>query len=233
MLIKRLILLAVILMAIGAFFFFDLSQYLTLEELKSRQHELNQYRENYPLLLSALYAVIYIAIAALSLPGATLMTLTGGAVFGLLWGTSLALLSATAGASLAFINARFIFGQWVQQKFSNQIEAINRGIEKDGAFYLLSLRLVPAVPFFVINVVMGLTTIRLWTFAWVSAIGMLGGAAVYANAGTQLAQINRIADIASIQLLLSFALLGIFPIAVRKLLDWVKSRREKSSVETD
>ncbi|MEJ2042708.1 MAG: TVP38/TMEM64 family protein [Reinekea sp.] len=230
---KRLVLLGIILLAIGAFFLFDLNQYLTLEQLKARQEDLGVYRDSHPVLASVIYMLIYIGIAALSLPGATLMTLTGGAIFGLVWGTAVADISATLGASIAFLNSRFLFGKWVQNKFGQQIETINQGIDKDGAFYLLSLRLVPAVPFFVINVVMGLTRLRLWTFTWVSAIGMIGGAAVYANAGTQLAQINTISDIASVQLFISFALLGLFPISVRKLLEWVKNRRAKNILEPD
>ena len=230
---KRLALATIILFAIGAFFFFDLGQYLTLDSLKHHQGDLAAYRNLHPFTTSAVYVAIYITVAALSLPGAALMTLTGGAIFGLIWGTALANIAASIGATLAFLSARFLFAETIERKFANQISAINQGIDKDGAFYLFSLRLVPVVPFFVINVVMGLTRLPVWTFFWVSAVGMLGGAAVYANAGTQLAQINNLSDIASFKLLLSFALLGIFPITVRKLLEWVKTRRSENTPETD
>ena len=222
---KKIFLLSLILLAIGAFFYFDLGQWLTLDALKQQQQIIETFRSEHPLLTAGLYSLAYIVITALSLPGAALMTLTGGAIFGVLWGTVLANLSASIGATLAFLIARFIVGDWVQAKFGDRIVSINRGIEQDGAFYLFSLRLVPIFPFFVINVVMGLTRIKTWTFFWVSVIGMIAGAAVYANAGTQLAQLESLSGIASPSLLASFALLGLFPLLARKTLDWLKRRR--------
>ncbi|EAR11250.1 TVP38/TMEM64 family protein [Reinekea blandensis] len=225
---KKLVLLILIVLAIGAFFFFDLGQWLTLEALKSQQAAIEAYRSEHPLLTASLYALAYIVITALSLPGATLMTLTGGAIFGVFWGTLLANLSASVGATLAFLIARFVIGDWVQARFGDRIGPINRGIEQDGAFYLFSLRLVPLFPFFVINVVMGLTRIKTWTFFWVSVVGMIAGAAVYANAGTQLAQLDSLAGIASPSLIASFVLLGLFPLVARKTLEWLKNRRSSA-----
>lgn len=223
---KKAALFTVLIVAIGAFFYFDLGQWLTLEALKDQQAQLEAYRSEHPVLVAALYSLAYIIITALSLPGATLMTLSGGAIFGLGLGTVLANLSASIGATLAFLIARFIIGDWVQEKFGDRIGPINKGIEQDGAFYLFSLRLVPIFPFFIINVVMGLTRIKTWTFFWVSVVGMIAGAAVYANAGTQLAQLESLSGIASPSLLLSFALLGLFPLIARKALDWLKRHRQ-------
>ncbi|WP_287420279.1 TVP38/TMEM64 family protein [Reinekea sp.] len=225
---KKLLLLALLISAVGLFFYFDLSTWFTLAKLKSQQSALATYRADHPIGLALLYLLTYIGVTALSLPGAALMTLTGGAVFGLVQGTVLASVGASIGATLAFLMARFVIGGWVQSKFADRIAPFNRGIEQDGAFYLFSLRLVPVFPFFIINVVMGLTTIRVWTFYWVSQVGMLAGAAVYANAGTQLAQIDSLSGIASPSLLLSFVLLGLFPLVARKSLTWLRRRQDTS-----
>ncbi|WP_320822066.1 TVP38/TMEM64 family protein [Reinekea sp.] len=226
---KKLLVLGVLLVAVGLFFYFDLGAWLTLEQLKSQQSALATYRAEHPVWLAVLYLATYIGVTALSLPGAALMTLTGGAVFGVVQGTLLANIAATIGATLAFLMARFVMGDWVQSKFADRIAPFNRGIDQDGAFYLFSLRLVPVFPFFIINVVMGLTTIRVWTFFWVSQVGMLAGAAVYANAGTQLAKIDSLSGIASPSLLLSFVLLGLFPLVARKTLGWLRGRRAPST----
>jgi len=226
---KQLIILALLITAIAAFFFFDLGQWLTLEQLKAQQSDLDNFRASNPLLVAAIYMLLYIVVTALSLPGATIMTLSGGAIFGLYLGTALALVSATIGATLAFLIARYLVGNWVQTRFADRIQAINQGIEKDGAFYLFSLRLVPIFPFFVINVVMALTPLKTLTFFWVSLIGMLAGAGVYANAGTQIAQLENLSGIASPSLLLSFALLGVFPIIAKKTLQFVKQQRVKKA----
>lgn len=224
---KRLILLGMIAAAIGAFFLFDLGGYLTLEALKARQAELAEFRERNPVLLAAGYFLAYILVTALSLPGATLMTLAGGAVFGLGLGLLLVSFASSIGATLAFLVARYLLRDWVQQRFGERIRLINQGVRRDGAFYLFSLRLVPIFPFFVINLVMALTPLKTWTFYWVSQVGMFAGTVVYVNAGTQLAQIDRVGDILSLELLGSFALLGLFPLAARKTLDWLRHRRGK------
>jgi uncharacterized membrane protein YdjX (TVP38/TMEM64 family) len=221
---KQIRILIVALMVVGAYFYCDLGQWLTLDRLKSRQTSIESSRPDNPILVAGIYSLVYIVVTALSLPGAAIMTLSGGAIFGVVTGTALALVSATIGATCAFLIARLLLGNWVQNKFGDRIAPINQGIEKDGAFYLFSLRLVPAFPFLVINVVMSLTTIKVWTFFWVSLVGMLAGTAVYANAGTQLAKIDSLAGIASPAILISFVLLGIFPIIAKKSIEFLKSR---------
>lgn len=226
---KKLIILIVALLVVGAYVYFDLGQWLTLEQLKNQQASLEAYRQANPILVAVIYSVIYIVVAALSLPGSAIMTLSGGAIFGLTVGTALALTSATIGATFAFLIARFLLGDWVQKKFGDRIASINQGIDKDGAFYLFSLRLVPVFPFFVINVVMALTTLKVWTFFWVSFVGMLAGAAVYANAGTQLAKLDSLAGIASPAILISFVLLGVFPILAKKTIELVRKKMAPST----
>lgn len=222
---QRWILLGIIALAVIAFFLFDLGEFLTLTNLKAQQDSLAAFRVAHPLVLAAGYFVIYVIVTALSLPGATIMTLAGGAIFGFSQGLLLVSFASSIGATLAFLVARFLLHDWVQQRFGDRIAPVNRGIEKDGAFYLFSLRLVPLFPFFVINLVMGLTPLKAWTFYWVSQVGMLAGTAVYINAGTQLAQIDSLSGILSPTLLASFALLGLFPLVARKTVEWVKVQR--------
>ncbi len=213
-------LLIVITLLIGAFFYFDLHQLLTLDNLKSRQESIVAYRDDHPLLTTAIYALVYIAVTALSLPGATLLTLAGGAVFGLLWGTLIVSFASSMGATLAFLAARFLFRDAVNAKFGLQLKEIDTGIARDGAFYLFTLRLVPLIPFFVINLVMGLTVLKTRTFYWVSQAGMLAGTLVYVNAGTQLAKIDSLSGILSPALVGSFALLGVFPFIAKKIVEY-------------
>jgi len=222
---KKLLLLLVIVALFISAFAFDLTQYLSLDVLKEKQQQLNQLFVDYPFTVFAVYFVIYVTATALSLPGATILTLGAGAIFGLGWGLLLASFAASLGAFLAFLSARFILHDWVQEKFGERLTAINRGMERDGAFYLLSLRLVPLFPFFVINLVMGLTKIKVWTFYWVSQVGMLLGTAVYVNAGTQLAQISSLGDVVSADLIGAFVLLGIFPLIAKAVLAFLKRRK--------
>ncbi|WP_417442336.1 FAD-dependent oxidoreductase [Idiomarina abyssalis] len=222
---KKLLLLLVIITLFVSAFAFDLTQYLSLDVLKEKQQQLNQLFVDYPFTVFAIYFVIYVVTTALSLPGATILTLGSGAIFGLGWGLLLASFAASLGAFLAFLSARFILHDWVQEKFGDRLTAINRGMERDGAFYLLSLRLVPLFPFFVINLVMGLTKIKVWTFYWVSQVGMLLGTAVYVNAGTQLAQISSLGDVVSADLIGAFVLLGIFPLIAKAVLAFLKRRK--------
>ena len=189
---KRAILVIVIAALIASFFVFDLNQYLTLESLKSNQQDLAQYIEANWLVAFVGYLVIYAAATALSVPGAAILTLGAGALFGFGWGLLLASFASSIGATLAFLASRFLLRDWVKSTFSKKLESIDKGIEKDGAFYLLSLRLVPIFPFFIINLVMGVTGIKTWTYYWVSQLGMLIGTAVYVNAGTQLVEINQL-----------------------------------------
>ena len=222
---RRGILLAVVLALVGAFFLFDIGSYLSLDNLKARQADLEVWRAGNPWQAGLVFFLVYVAVTALSLPGAAIMTLAIGAIFGLLSGTILVSFASTLGATLAFLIARFLLRDGVQERFGDKLRLINEGIEKDGAFYLFGLRLVPLFPFFIINLVMGLTPIRTWTFTWVSQVGMLAGTLVYVNAGTQLAKIDSLSGILSPGLLLSFVLLGLFPLIAKKSLAFVKARK--------
>lgn len=223
--IKKLLLFMVIAALVLVAFAFDVTQYLSLDVLKEQQQQLSQLFADHPLQVFAAYFVIYVLATALSLPGAAVLTLGAGAIFGFGWGLLLASFAASVGALLSFLSARFILRSWVQEKFGERLKAINQGVERDGAFYLLSLRLVPVFPFFVINLVMGLTPIKAWTYYWVSQVGMLLGAAVFINAGTQLAQVTSLSDVVSLQLLGAFALLGVMPVLAKFLLCMVKRRQ--------
>jgi uncharacterized membrane protein YdjX (TVP38/TMEM64 family) len=217
---SRLYLLIIIALFIGAFFYFDLQQLLTLDNLKSHQETIVSYRNDHPVLATAIYTLVYIAVTGLSLPGATILTLAGGAVFGLLWGTLIVSFASSIGATLAFLAARFLFRDTVNARFGNQLQEIDTGVTRDGAFYLFTLRLVPLIPFFVINLAMGLTALKAHTFYWVSQVGMLAGTLVYVNAGTQLAKIESLSGILSPALVGSFTLLGAFPIIAKKIVEY-------------
>ena len=222
---NRFVMLIVLAILIASFFIFDLGQYFSLDYLKSQQAALEGYKADNPVQTAAVLFLIYVVVTALSLPGAAVMTLAIGAIFGLVWGTVLVSFASTLGATLAFMISRFLLRDTVQNKFGDKLKAINDGIERDGAFYLFGLRLVPLFPFFVINLVMGLTTLKTFTYAWVSQVGMLLGTVVYVNAGTQLGKIDSLSGILSPGLIFSFVLLGLFPLIARKILDGIKSRK--------
>jgi len=222
---KKLLLVAAVAIVIALFFVFDLDRYLTLDALRESQDQIAAFKSESPWLLAASFFVVYVAVTALSLPGAAIMTLAGGAIFGLLEGTVLVSFASSIGATLAFAVSRFVLRDSVQQRFGDKLKAINDGVAKDGMFYLFTLRLVPIFPFFVINLLMALTPIRARTFYWVSQIGMLAGTIVYVNAGTQLANIKSASGILSPGLILSFALLGVFPLIAKKLSSWLAGRR--------
>ncbi|MES9878914.1 MAG: FAD-dependent oxidoreductase [Candidatus Sedimenticola sp. PURPLELP] len=222
---KRLITLLIIVALVASFFIFDLGQYLTLEYMKAKQAELEGFRQENPLGTAAVFFLVYVVVTALSLPGATVMTLAIGAIFGLLWGFVLVSFASTLGATLAFLVARFLLRDAVQDRFGDKLKPINDGVRKDGAFYLFGLRLVPIFPFFVINLVMGLTPIRTWTYAWVSQVGMLAGTLVFVNAGTQLGKLESLSGILSPNLIFSFVLLGVFPLIAKKILQAIKARK--------
>jgi uncharacterized membrane protein YdjX (TVP38/TMEM64 family) len=205
---------------VAAFFALDLDRYFSLEYFRAQREAIDAYHRERPLALAAAYFLIYVAVTGLSLPGAAIMTLAGGAVFGLLWGTVLVSFASTLGATLAFLASRFLLRDWVQSKFGNKLKPINEGVAREGAFYLFALRLVPAFPFVAINLVMGLTPIRTWTYAWVSQLGMLAGTIAYVYAGTQLGEFRL-----SFGLVAAFTILGLFPLAAKKLLDAIKARR--------
>lgn len=221
----KLALVLVVAVLAGLFLLFDGQEYLSLSALKSSRQLLQDFYAEHQLLSITCYLILYILITALSLPGALIMTLGGGALFGLWLGLLLVSFASTIGATLAFLGARFLFQDSIQQQFGKKLAAINKGIEQDGAFYLFSLRLVPVFPFFIINLVMGLTSIRTKVFYLVSQLGMLPGTLVYINAGTQLGKIESASGILSPGLLLSFALLGLFPLLAKKGVETLKKSR--------
>ena len=217
---KRVVLIAVIIVAMTVFYSFELQQYL------SRDLFLQLYQEN-PFLTAGIFFLAYVAVTGLSLPSAALMTLIGGAIFGFWTGLLLISFASTMGATLAFLFSRMLLQESVQKKFGRYLTIANEGIEKDGAFYLFTLRLIPAIPFFAINLVMGLTLIRTWTFYWVSQVGMLAGTMVFVNAGAQLGQVQSlsVSGILTPNLIFSFVLLAAFPWVVRKIMEKVKAHR--------
>ncbi len=222
---QKQLLLILITVAIGAFFAFDLGRFLSLGFVKEQQAAIDAFWQLHPVLTGSIFFAVYVAVTGLSLPGAAVMTLVGGAIFGLVWGTLIISFASPIGATLAFLVSRSLLRDTVQQRFGDRLRVINDGIAKDGAFYLFALRLVPIFPFFVINLVMGLTPMRTWTFYWISQIGMFAGTIVFVNAGTQLARIDSLTGILSPALLGSFALLALFPFIARKLVEWIKARR--------
>lgn len=201
--------------AVAAFFAFDLGQYFGLEFIKSKQAEFDGWYRANPALTVAVYFAIYVVVTGLSLPGATAMTLAGGALFGIVVGTIVVSFASSIGATLSFLASRFLFRDLVQRRFGDRLKTIDEGVAKDGAFYLFVLRLLPPIPFFAINLAMGLVPIRTWTFYWVSQVGMLAGTVVYVNAGTQLARIESARGLLSPGLILSFAALGILPFVAK------------------
>ena len=227
---KKLITLALVLAAMAAFWALDLHQYLTLEYAKASQARFDQVYHQNPLLVLGAYFVLYVVVTGLSLPGAVVLTLGGGALLGF-WPCLLTVsFASTLGATLACFLARFVLRDWVQSRFANRLGAVNRGVAQEGAFYLFTLRLVPIFPFFVINLVMGLTKMPLTTYYWVSQVGMLPGTAVFVNAGTQLGQVQSLEGILSPGLLLSFVALGLFPLVVKKLVAWYRVRTGKTAL---
>lgn len=221
----RIALIAIIIIAIVAFFAFDLQRFLTLEYLKDRQQAFAGFYSANRLLTIALYFILYVVVTALSLPGAAVMTLAGGALLGFWTALVTVSFASSIGATLAFLASRFLLRDWVQNKFGDKLKAINEGVEREGSFYLFTLRLVPLFPFFVINLVMGLTPMRAAAYYWVSQLGMLPGTAVYVNAGTQLGQIKSAAGILSPGILISFVLLGIFPLIAKRIIEVIKRRK--------
>jgi len=222
---KKITIIVLFVIGIALFFSFDLGQYLTLDALKASHTRFASLQAQSPWLVAAGFFVMYVVVTALSLPGATIMTLAGGALFGLWTGIILISFASSIGATAAFLASRYVLREGVQRRFGDRLSAINDGMAKEGALYLFTLRLVPVFPFFLINLLMGLTSIRTVTFYWVSQVGMLAGTLVYVNAGTQLAQIDSLSGIVSPGLLLSFALLGVFPLIAKRVIRWTQKRR--------
>jgi uncharacterized membrane protein YdjX (TVP38/TMEM64 family) len=223
--IQKILIILIIAGLIAAFKIFDLGQYLTLSYIKESQEKFQLLYSEHRTAVIAGYMAIYILVTSLSLPGAAIMTLAAGALFGLLAGTIIVSFASTIGATLACFVSRFILRDWVQGKVGDKLKTINEGIEREGAFYLFTLRLIPIFPFWLINLVMGLTKMPLKTFYWVSQLGMLAGTIVYVNAGKELGKIESLSGILSPGLILSFVLLGLFPILAKKSIAFYKSRK--------
>lgn len=222
---KKAILVLVLLGAIVAYFLFDLGQILSLENFKASQADIVAAKDVNPVLYIAGFFILYVAVTGLSIPGAAIMTLIAGALFGVVVGTIIVSFASTLGASLAFLSARFVLREWVQGKFGQRLRAIDEGLEKDGAFYLFTLRLIPVFPFFVINLLMGLTRIKTGTFFWVSQLGMLPATIVFVNAGTQISRIESTAGLLSPMLIASFVALALFPWVAKGLVALVQRSR--------
>ncbi len=222
---KKAVLTLVLIGAIAAYFIFDLGQYLSLENFKASQAEIVAAKDANPALYIAGFFLLYVAVTGLSIPGAAIMSLVAGALFGVVLGTLIVSFASTMGATLAFLSSRYLLRDWVQGKFGERLRAVDDGLEKDGAFYLFTLRLIPVFPFFVINLLMGLTRIKTGTFFWVSQIGMLPATIVFVNAGTQISRIESTAGLLSPTLIASFVALALFPWAAKGIVAVVKRSR--------
>lgn len=222
---KKAILAFILIAAIAAYFVFDLGQVLSLENFKASQADIVAAKDASPFLYITGFFILYVAVTGLSIPGAAIMSLVAGALFGVVAGTIIVSFASTIGATLAFLSARFVLRDWVQGKFGERLRAIDDGLEKDGAFYLFTLRLIPVFPFFVINLLMGLTRIKTRTFFWVSQLGMLPATVVFVNAGTQISRIDSTAGLLSPTLIASFAALALFPWVAKGIVALVKRSR--------
>ena len=222
---KKAVLALVLIGAIAAYFAFDLGQYLSLENFKASQADIVAAKDANPALYIAGFFLLYVAVTGLSIPGAAIMSLVAGALFGVVLGTLIVSFASTMGATLAFLSSRYLLRDWVQGKFGERLRAVDDGLEKDGAFYLFTLRLIPVFPFFVINLLMGLTRIKTGTFFWVSQIGMLPATIVFVNAGTQISRIESTAGLLSPTLIASFVALAFFPWAAKAIVAVVKRSR--------
>lgn len=226
--IKKIVFLSLIVVLVFAFFALGFNEYLNLDGAKQLQVDLASWRTDQPLILAMVLFASYVLITALSLPGAAIMTLLVGAIFGLGWGTVIASFASSIGATLAFLMTRYVLRDTVQRRFGDRLKAINDGVAREGSFYLFSLRLVPVFPFFLINMLMALTPLKLRQFYWVSQLGMLPGTLVFVNAGSQLSDLTSLSGILSPSLLFSFVLLGIFPLVAKKILGWLSTRKENA-----
>ena len=224
---QKIAIIAGIVLLIAVFKTFELDRFLSLSYLKSSQESFAALYASHRMVVIGSYMMVYVLVTALSLPGAAVMTLAGGALFGLFVGTIIISFASTIGATLACFFSRFLLRDWVQGKFGDRLKTINQGIENEGAFYLFTMRLIPVFPFFVINLVMGLTKMSLFTFYWVSQVGMLAGTVVYVNAGKELAKIDSLSGILSPSLIISFVILGLFPITAKKLMGWYNDFSKK------
>jgi uncharacterized membrane protein YdjX (TVP38/TMEM64 family) len=225
---NKIIVLVLIILVVAGYKIFNLGDYLSLSYIKESRHTFEALYAGHTFVVTGIYMLVYVLVTALSLPGAVVMTLAGGALFGLLKGTIIVSFASSIGATLACFVSRFFLRDWVQAKFGEKLKTVNSGIEREGVFYLFTLRLIPVFPFFVINLVLGLTRMPLMTFYWVSQAGMLPATIVYVNAGKELAKIDSLAGILSPGLIISFALLGLLPLVAKKTIAWYKSRKGRN-----
>ena len=230
---RKMLLALAVATAIGAFLASDLVKYFNIEYLKSQQIAVAAYAESNPWRSSVAFFVVFVAATTLSLPAAAIMMLAAGAILGLVWGTVIVSFASALGATFAFLLSRYLLQDWVQTTFGNRLRTVNEGVRRDGAFYLFTLRLVVAIPYVVINLVMALVPIRTSTFYIVSQIGMLPGIVVCVNAGTQLAKIETAIDVFSPVLIASFTLVGLFPLLAKKAIESLRLRRHTESHETE
>ncbi len=227
---KKILLTAVFLGLVAGVATVDLSDLLTLDQFLSQQAHLHHDFARHPLRTAALFVLVYIAAAGLSLPGGLLMTIIAGDIFGLFWGTLIVSFASTLAATLAFLASRYLFRDYVQQRFGARLAVLNTHIERDGAFYLFSLRLLPIAPFFVINLMMGVTPIPIHTFVTVSQVGMLIGTVVCVQAGTEIARIQSLSDVLSPRLIASLTLLAAFPLIARKVTSLIPGGKIKAAL---
>ena len=223
---KKIVIIGVLaLLIVGSFYYFGVDEYLNLDKIKENKDALVGYYEKNQFLTLLFFFVGYVVMAAFSLPGAVFLTLLAGFLFGNIAGVAVVSFASAIGATAAFLISRMVIGQYVQKKYHQYLSTINSGIEKEGVFYLLSLRLIPIFPFFLINLVMGLTRISIWKYYAVSQVGMFPGTLVYVNAGTALASISAIKDILSFQIIFAFSMLGILPIVLNLILKYIRTKR--------
>lgn len=215
-------------LVVGAYFALDLGEFITLEKLKELAGVLPQTIQQKPVLSALVFFAVYVVMAAISLPGAAIMTLAAGALFGLGWGLLLVSFASSIGATLAFLVARTLLGAQVSQRFGAQLQAVNAGLEREGNFYLFSIRMVPLFPFFLVNLVMGLTSMRVLPFYMVSQVGMLAGTLVFVFAGTEIAKLDSVSDVLNPGLMLALSLLGLFPLLAKRILKILSSRRART-----
>ncbi len=222
-----------VLAAVGGVLYWQFGEYASLEYIQKQQAAFQDYYAANRALVLISFFIGYVAVTALSLPGAAIMTLLAGALFGIFVGVLLVSFASSIGATLAFLVARFVLGESLQKKYGDKLAKINEGVEREGKFYLFTMRLIPAFPFFLINILMGLTTLSAISFYWVSQLGMLAGTAVFVFAGTQLAEIKSLGDILSPGLIAAFVALGIFPLAAKKMIAFLHRRVHKDAAHNE
>ena len=231
---KKILILMAFIAVIALFIALDVGRFFSLAFIKAQQASFAALYDERPVAVTLIFFAVYVLITALSLPGAAIMTLAAGASFGLVWGTFVVSIASTLGATLAMLAARYLLRDAIEKRFGPKLAEVNKGIEKEGGLYLFTLRLVPLIPFFALNLLMGLTQIKTWTFFWISELGMLAGTLAYVNAGTELAKITSLRSVLSPGLIGSFVLLGLLPLVVKKVMDYASrrkiSRQKKESV---